>query len=452
MRTSVLFFLLLLSVQLFATHNRAGEISYFQLSDLMIQARIVTCTDASSIPADRDSLQICWGDGDCQFLMRANGPDIDGNGIPDGEFAPNDFKFNTYIGVHTYANGGDYILSMEDPNRNENINNVNPPNSGQSSFYIQNEFTLLNMFDTSPVLLEKPVDNGFVGEPFIHIPNGYDADGDSIAYRLTTPLGNNGQPIANYLPLSDFGGELSFDQESGILIWDSPQIVGEYVVTIEVLSYRNGVQIGSMIRDMSVIISDLMNASPSLGFTQFQSNELINVEVGQVVQFIVVSSDVENSGDLLLSVSSGLYDPNFPSPPVFTIFVSNETVVEANFEWEVTAEHIRAQPYQVVFKVADNLGLANYQTLRFKVVDMLTNVDDFDAFEPVVLFPNPSRENLFVSNTAYFGQTFEIWNQLGQLIRKGKVGLNGGVDVVGIRNGIYVVKFENEISSLFLKE
>ena len=46
-----------------ATHNRAGEITYVTDTSnfLSIAATITTYTKASSIPADRDSLEICWG-------------------------------------------------------------------------------------------------------------------------------------------------------------------------------------------------------------------------------------------------------------------------------------------------------------------------------------------------------------------------------------------------------
>ncbi len=452
MRISISILLLLLAFNLSATHNRAGEITFIRIGDLTIQARVSTYTDLTS-PANRDSLELCWGDNNCEFVIRANGPDLDGNGIPDGEGAGNGFKFNTYIAVHTYASLGDYTLSMEDPNRNEGIINVNPPNSGDVSFYLKNEFSLLASYDYSPVLLEKPIDIGFVGQSFYHTPNAYDQDGDSLAYRLVTPFGDNGDPIVNYLPLTDFGsGEVIFDEETGLLKWDSPEQVGEYVVTMEIISYRDGIQIGSLIRDMSFIISGMQNMLPDLAMTQFMPNDFTTVEVGQIVQFLVVSEDLENADGLDLTVTSGLYDPNFPQPPVFTIFFENDVVAEANFLWEVTAEHVRDQPYQVVFKVADDLGLANYVVLRFKVVDMLTDVPSILDLKPVTLFPNPSSGYLFVSSEDLFDQPYEIWNEVGQVVGKGRVRSNGEIDIVGIRYGMYIVKFENGGVGKFVRE
>ena len=45
-----------------ATHNRAGEITYEHLGGLKYRVTIVTYTKISA-PADRDSLELDWGDG-----------------------------------------------------------------------------------------------------------------------------------------------------------------------------------------------------------------------------------------------------------------------------------------------------------------------------------------------------------------------------------------------------
>ena len=57
-----------------ATHNRAGEITYRQIGEYTIEATITTYTKASSSGADRDSLEIHWGDGASEMVLRTNGP------------------------------------------------------------------------------------------------------------------------------------------------------------------------------------------------------------------------------------------------------------------------------------------------------------------------------------------------------------------------------------------
>ena len=49
--------------RLWATHNRAGEITYEQISDLSIRVTIVTYTRIRGAEVDRPQLGIYWGDG-----------------------------------------------------------------------------------------------------------------------------------------------------------------------------------------------------------------------------------------------------------------------------------------------------------------------------------------------------------------------------------------------------
>ena len=75
-----------------ATHYRAGEISVRQVGDctesLTVEASVVTYTKASRINVDRDSVLVCWGDGQCERVARVNGP----GSPPQGEILENDIK------------------------------------------------------------------------------------------------------------------------------------------------------------------------------------------------------------------------------------------------------------------------------------------------------------------------------------------------------------------------
>ena len=53
-----------------ATHNRAGEITYVQLSDLTYEVTVTTYTYTLSY-ADRPELEISWGDNSFSTAKRA---------------------------------------------------------------------------------------------------------------------------------------------------------------------------------------------------------------------------------------------------------------------------------------------------------------------------------------------------------------------------------------------
>ena len=350
-----------------ATHNRAGEITYEQIGVLTIRATITTYTQTSSVTADRDSLDLFWGDGTWTRVGRSNGT---------GDPLPNDIKRNFYIAEHTYPGFATYHMSMRDPNRIAGIVNVNPPNSVKIEFYIETVFSLFsNQFqaeNNSAILLQPPIDFGCLGQRFVHNPNAYDPDGDSLSYELIVPLQAEDEEVPNYFfPNQIKSGpenSLTLDPVTGDLTWDSPQQPGEYNVAIKIHEYRQGVRINTIIRDMQILIRLCENSPPEI-----QTPEEICVIAGTVIDLKITAIDNDQpaqkisltalGGPFELPVSPARLDVNgrFQDQPV-----------EGNFYWETQCEHILEQPYTVIFKAVDDFfdttGLADLKTLRIRVV------------------------------------------------------------------------------------
>ena len=108
----VIFLSLWLTSDLWATHNRAGEITIRQTGDLTIEVTVTTYTKTSSTQADRDSVKVFWGDGSSEYVFRING---------EGTPLDNNRKLNYYVASHTYPGRATYTISMMDPNRNGGI-------------------------------------------------------------------------------------------------------------------------------------------------------------------------------------------------------------------------------------------------------------------------------------------------------------------------------------------
>ena len=120
---SAILFIIIAS-ELFATHNRAGEITYRQISDLTFEITVITYTSTGpSWTADRPELEIQWGDNTTSILPRV-----------EEVVLPNYYKRNGYIGTHTFPGPGIYEIVVEDPNRNLGVNNI--PNSVNTVFSI----------------------------------------------------------------------------------------------------------------------------------------------------------------------------------------------------------------------------------------------------------------------------------------------------------------------------
>lgn len=389
-KSSLLLSLLIAAANLYATHNRSGEIVFRKLGGLEVEATIITYTKASSVNVDRDSLVICWGDGQCIGVVRANGK---------GDLIGPDLKKNIYVATHRYAVEGIYRLFMTDPNRTGGILNINAPASDNVPFHIEAMLRLLPdavASVASPIFLEPPVDGGFVNQPFVHVPNAFDQDGDSLAYELVTPMQGDSTLVPNYMFPNEVrpgpDNLLSFDPQTGRLVWDSPKVAGDYVLAIRVRSYHNGILVEEILRDLYVSIRPLFNVPPSL-IVNAPEDGLIDVLVGQTVELEVRASDPNPGQQVTLSATGGLFEEFFQEKAVF---YPNS----GKFTWTVRSEHVQAAAHQVVFKAKDDFpqegGAAAFKVLRFRVKAVSGAQEQTGVGIALRISPNPAASAFYL--------------------------------------------------------
>ncbi len=357
----------------FATHNKAGEITFTYKYGLTYQALITTYTD-SAAPADRPQLELNWGDGKTDTVFRANGPDLDGDSIPDGDYIGSGTKLNYYYGTHTYSGPSTYVISCEDPNRVDQVANI--PNSVNTPFYLQTVILINNAvgYNNSPVLYYPPLDNGCVGQPFKHNPLAFDPDGDSLSYKLVICKGQGGADISgytypNYWPGGTSAtGSLTLDAIIGDLVWDSPQMIGKYNLAFHIEEWRkiNGVpvKIGFVTRDMEIIIDACNNTPPEIDpLPDFC------IAAGDSLFFNVHASDPDNNKVTL--TASGIPFKVASGPAGFSQGISGFGSVTGAFSWVTNCSHIRKYPYQVLFRAEDSgnkVHLVDLRTANITVV------------------------------------------------------------------------------------
>jgi len=338
-----------------ATHNRAGEITYVQLSDLTFEITITTYTYTLSY-ADRDELEVEWGDNSTSVAPRNS-----------YVFLPNYYKRNIYKTTHTYPGPGVYKIVVQDPNRNADV--INIPNSVNVVFSITTTLIVNPSIgrNSTPVLLNPPYDKAARGHVFIHNPGAYDPDGDSLSYALTTCTREDGKPIENYTlpPATEY---IRVDALTGDLVWRTPRDTGAYNVAMEIQEWRYGKKIGVVVRDIQINVYDTDNKPPVIGPLSSRC-----VEAGSVVDFLVSATDPNN--DLLrLSSTSGIYSLD-PCRATFTKVDSVEGFYSSRFRWETCYEAVRNQPYDIIIKADD------YNSDQ--------NLSDIDNFQIKVLGPSP---------------------------------------------------------------
>jgi gliding motility-associated-like protein len=339
-KASAIICLSLWSLFAYATHERAGEITFKHISGLTYQFQILTYTYAPS-PADRPELELQWGDGTSSILPRVEKVDL-----------TNDIRRNVYIGEHTYSGYSTYVVSLEDPNRNYGI--INIPNSVNVPFYIETTI-VLNPFlgpNNSPILLNPPLDDGCVGYPYLHNPGAYDMDGDSISYRFIQCKGAYGQVIPGFVypNVADPNhphGNLTINPVTGDIVWDSPTLAGEYNLAMLIEEWRHGIKISSVTRDIQIHIAACNNHPPQI----MPINDTC-VVAGSTISFDVTATDIDNDDITLTATGGPLILDNHPA--VFEQPVTGSGTVTSTFTWSTVCSHVQQQPYKVYFKVTDN--------------------------------------------------------------------------------------------------
>jgi len=334
-----------------ATHNRAGEITYTQISDLTFEVTVTTFTYTLS-KADRPSLDVEWGDNSITNVARIS-----------ETYLPNNYKKNVYISQHTYPGPGIYKIIVQDPNRNYGVQNI--PNSVNVVFSISTILIVNTSIGTNstPVLLNPPYDKAALGQIFIHNPAAYDPDGDSLSYKLTVCTKEDAKPILNYT-LPPASHAFYVDSITGDLVWDAPTSIGIYNVAMEIQEWREGIKIGVVVRDMQIEVYETDNNPPV-------TSPLPNlcVEAGEPVSIDITATD-EDADSVSLIATSGIFSSE-DCPATFETISTEPGLTRARLQWVPCHETVRHQPYNIIIKAEDNnddLQLVDIDNMTIKVL------------------------------------------------------------------------------------
>ncbi|HMC96197.1 MAG TPA: gliding motility-associated C-terminal domain-containing protein, partial [Flavobacteriales bacterium] len=213
--------------------------------------------------------------------------------------------------------------------------------------------------------LNPPIQDACLNQPWIHNPAAYDPDGDSLSYEPAVCLGLNCEPIMGY---SFPGPSYSIDPLTGTITWNAPSLVGEYNIAFIVHEWRrqDGVtyEVGWVTRDMQITVVACANQPPVL--TQVADT---CVEANTFLTFNVHASDPDFGQEVTLTALGQPFI--LANSPASFLSPSPAQSVNGVFSWNVTCDHVRLQPYQVVFNAMDNdqpVQLQDYTTMFITVV------------------------------------------------------------------------------------
>lgn len=344
--------------KIYATHNRAGEITYRQISGLTYEFTITTYTKESSVDADRSELTIFWGDGTNSTLPRTVQQSLG-----------NDIKLNRYVGTHTYSGPFNYVVYVVDPNRIESILNIS--NSVNVPFYIEDTLKILDPtiygFNNSPILLNPPIDFGNVNEIFVHNPNAFDPDGDSLSYQLIPPKQGVGSNVPGYVHPNQISpgpdNIITLNPFTGELRWETPKRQGIYNVAILITEYRNGQNIGTVVRDLQIIIQAENNQPPVIS-----GKDQICVVASDTIHEIYTAIDPNPANTIKFTSNGAPYEVS-SNKAVLTVTQTGNPAA-STFHWATSCEHLRNTSYQIIVKAEDNarVPLVDLKTVTIKVL------------------------------------------------------------------------------------
>lgn len=390
--TLLLLWGLLWGISAQATHNRAGEITFSRdsLNPLKYNFTIVTYTRiGSTVTADRCDLTLLFSSAgspqaffDSILVPRVNGPDnCPSSFFPDarlGEPISPSVKKNIYKGSYTFNGPGDYLASMSDPNRNADIRNI--PNSVEMPFFLQTTLVVSPFLgaNSSPMLLNPPIDDACYCKKYIHNPGAYDPDGDSLSYSLVPCRGSFGALIDCYFIPSGS----SINPTTGDYRWICPGAntsncngqsiggLGEYNISILITEWRNGIRIGSVVRDMQITVQGNCQNDPPVITTLDTC-----VVAGESVNLSIGATDI-NADRINLTVTGGpfLFSPN---PAVFVQTQDFPGQASGVLSWNTLCANVRRVPYVFSVKAEDNdpfQPLVDFGSVNIRVVGPPPNI------------------------------------------------------------------------------
>jgi hypothetical protein len=247
----IILLLLLVTPLCYATHIKGGEISASYVSAQTYTIKVRLYLDAQiGEGAAQSTVNVCFGDGSTKEFTRTQAGPVPGTNV----------LYSDYTGTHTYPAIGTFQLSVSIQNRTSGL--INLPNSDQSSFFL---WTVINteLANNTPVM-PLPIFEAGVRQLFSIDLKPLVPDQDSITVKVArlskASPGTCGVRMLDHTYL--FPNEISssgvfkVDASKKKLIWQAPEVVGNYAYAMVVSEWRDGIIISETYREGLISVID----------------------------------------------------------------------------------------------------------------------------------------------------------------------------------------------------
>ncbi len=338
---------LLFSNELKATHATGADMTYVCLGNNQYKITITFYRDCAGVPEDNSyfiNLSSVALGVDTNFIA-PKGPQPNGQVITqDCPTSLSRCLGGTAVGIRKWryekiitlpGQSNDWIIGWRECNRNFAITTVNNP--GSYCTYIEAHIDNSNgLCNNSPVFSNIPIVFACIGQDFNYNQGALDSEGDSLFYELVNPLENKNvlvpllPPYTATFPLSS-STPFTINAASGAIKF-RPNLLQVGILAVLVKEYRNGIQIGSVMRDFQFYIQNCKtNNVPTLSGFNGTNDYTLNMCLGDSVCFFINSFDTDTfqrvyiNSNVLQSLNNVSFSDDTAFRPTATICYKPDT-------------------------------------------------------------------------------------------------------------------------------
>ncbi len=391
----------LIGLQASATHLMGGEILLHDLNNGQHVITLLVYRDTIGIPMDLTATFNFSGPNGQSFSTSTQYDSIiSGNLLP---MYPYGVEIYLFIDTVTLPSPGLWEVYWQDCCRNAAIQNLNNPLGDnmilKTSLLVDSVAPNSTPFFIVPAAIFLPLQT-----PWQYNPLPFDVDGDSLHWRIDTPLTRVNQYCAGYTdPSSDPSNPFSIDPVTGTISWTANNM-GNYVASILVDQYRNGQWVGHIRRDMQFIV-----VNPGQGFPEWSGLGNFNKDsLGHFSLDLVAGesftldlwgnhSDASRITDLEMGAFSEIFlDPSHQAE--FKVY-RNRLVkkIHGVFSWNPSVMDIRENPYLVTFRISDGF-FTDDKTFKLNV-NTAVGQSELDTRHSFNVYPSPANDLLVIEIT-----------------------------------------------------
>jgi|GEM_PF-826033 len=371
--------------QLYASHAMGADITYTCLGGNTYEITLTFYRDCDGITAPTNP-SITIESASCgpstTLTLTQQGPGVEVSPLCPAQLPNSTCNGGSLQGVEQYFYTGTYTLPLNCTDwtfsysvccRNAAITNSLNPNT--NNIYVEAKLnSVIAPCNNSPTFTTPPVPYVCAGQPFNYNHGAFDSDGDSLIYKLNPPLDDPATPVPYIAPFNPGypisttpANNFMFDASNGQMTFTpaNPQIG---IVAVVVQEYRNGMLIGSTIRDMQVVVISCSNQVPAVTPVDTTTitggtfdGSTFTVCAGNSLFFEFGANDPDPAD--ILTVTSNI-GTNIPGASINTVG-TNPVLIQ--FNWATTVND--GGNYNFTVTVSDNAcPIAGNQIIGFDIL------------------------------------------------------------------------------------